>query len=64
MNAFLRPLFSCRLYTIIIRQRKKDFGESKQSQNTIKRLPCGTCIVIHTHTLTITNTTTHNNTQI
>ena len=40
MVAYLRPLVSCRLYTTIIRQRKKDFGEikKKKSKNTVKRM--------------------------
>ncbi len=32
MDAFLRPLISCLLYTTILRQKKKDFGEIETSE--------------------------------
>ena len=39
MDAYLRPLVSCRLHMTIIRQRKKDFGEigkiEKYSQKNV-----------------------------
>ena len=39
MDAYLRPLISCSLYTTIIRQRKKDFGEiEKNFKNTVKNM--------------------------
>ena len=38
MNAYLRPLVSCRLYTTLIRLRKKDFGEIEKIKHTVKRM--------------------------
>ena len=32
MVAYLRQLVSCRLYTTIIRQKKKDFGRTKKEK--------------------------------
>ena len=37
MEVLLRPLVSCRFYTTIIKQRKKDFGEIEKIENTLKR---------------------------
>ena len=36
MNAYLRPLVLCRLFTTIIRQRKKDNGEIEKIEKTEK----------------------------
>ena len=36
-GAYLWPLVSCRHRTSIIRQKKKDFGETEKSKNTTKR---------------------------
>ena len=38
MGAYLRPLVSCRLYTSIIRQKNKDFGEIEKIENIVKRM--------------------------
>ena len=37
MDAYLQPLLSCRLYTTIFWQKKKDLGENKKNRkNTVK----------------------------
>ena len=39
MYAYLQPLVSCCLYTTIIRQKKKDFGEiEKIEKDSVKRM--------------------------
>ena len=39
MDAYLQALVSCHLYMIIIRQKKRDFGEIKKNQkDIIKRI--------------------------
>ena len=41
MDADLRPLDSCRLYTAIIRQRMKDFGEIEKIEKYSQKNVCG-----------------------
>ena len=37
MGAYMRPLVSCCLYTTIIRQKKKDFGEIEKIEIYIQK---------------------------
>ena len=46
MDAYLQPLVSCHLYTTIIRQRKKDFGESQKIVKFSKKMWLFLCVCV------------------
>ena len=71
MDSYQQPLVSCSIYTTIIRQKKKDFGEIEKktfATHHYTYIHQTTSNVPHTHahthklTQTITYTTTHNST--
>ena len=44
MDTYLRLLGSCRLYTLIISQRKKDFGEIEKIEKYSKECLRSNCV--------------------